>query len=132
MNGAIYRQYVQQMLAPILTPGDVVVLDNLPAHRVAGVRHLIEARGASLLFLPIYSPDLNPIELMFAKLKSLLRSAGARTIERLWTDLGTCLAQFSARNARDMSDTPATDRRGETGLSLRRGQWRPDRRLRSA
>ena len=96
MNGAIFRQYVRQLLAPTLAPGDVVILDNLAAHKVTGVRHLIEARGASLLFLPAYSPDLNPIELMFAKLKTLLRSAGARTIERLWTDLGTCLGHFSA------------------------------------
>lgn len=96
MNGAIFRQYVRQMLAPTLAPGDVVILDNLAAHKVAGIRELIEARGATLLYLPPYSPDLNPIELLFAKLKALLRSAAARTIEQLWTDLGTCLEHFSA------------------------------------
>lgn len=94
MNGAIFRQYVGELLAPTLKPGDVVVMDNLAAHKVSGIREAIEARGATLIHLPAYSPDLNPIELLFAKLKHLLRSAAARTVDRLWTTLGDCLDQF--------------------------------------
>jgi transposase len=100
INGAIFRQYVEDQLAPTLTPGDVVVMDNLPAHKVTGIRELIEARGAILLYLPPYSPDLNPIELLFAKLKHLLRSAAARTIDRLWTTLGACLERFAPDECR--------------------------------
>ena len=83
------------MLAPTLTPGDVVVMDNLPAHKGAAIRALIEARGVTLLHLPRYSPDLNPVELMFAELKHLLRSAAAGSTDRLWTVLGDCLKHFS-------------------------------------
>jgi transposase len=96
MNGAIFRAYVEQVLAPTLSAGDVVVLDNLSSHKVAGVREAIEARGASLLYLPPYSPDLNPIEQAFAKLKALLRAAAARTVEQLWTAIGQLLERFSA------------------------------------
>jgi transposase len=85
MDGDAFRVYVDQVLAPELKPGDIVVLDNLPAHRVDGVRKAIEAAGASLLYLPPYSPDFNPIELAFAKLKALLRAAAPRTIPDLWT-----------------------------------------------
>lgn len=95
MNGLIFRHYISEQLAPTLRPGDVVVMDNLSAHKVSGIRELIEAQGASLLYLPAYSPDLNPIELMFAKLKHLLRSASARTIDALWTTLGSCLDRFA-------------------------------------
>lgn len=95
MNAEIFRYYIDEMLAPTLLPGDVVVMNNLPAHKGAAIRALIEARGATLLYLPPYSPDLNPIELMFAKLKHLLRSAAARSIDRLWTVLGDCLKHFS-------------------------------------
>src|SRR3712207_2288165 len=84
INGRAFLAYVEQMLAPILRPGDVVVMDNLGSHKVAGVRAAVEARGASLLYLPPYSPDLNPIELAFSKLKRLLRSAAARTVGALW------------------------------------------------
>ena len=91
MNGSIFRQYVRDMLAPLLRPGDVVIADNLAAHKVAGIRELIEARGATLLYLPAYSPDLNPIELVFAKLKHLLRSSATRTVAALWDSLGDCL-----------------------------------------
>ena len=94
MNGAIFRFYVETQLAPALHRGDVVVMDNLAAHKANVIRDLIEARGAILLYLPAYSPDLNPIELVFAKLKHLLRSAAERTIDRLWTTLGTCLNHF--------------------------------------
>lgn len=80
MNGDVFRAYVEQQLAPTLRPGDVVIMDNLASHKVSGVRQAIEAVGAELVYLPPYSPDLNPIEQAFAKLKALLRSAAARTI----------------------------------------------------
>lgn len=94
MTGEIFRAYVEQILAPTLAPGDIVVMDNLAAHKVAGVREAIEARGASLLYLPPYSPDLNPIEQLFAKLKALLRKAAARTVEALWTAIAQFLDRF--------------------------------------
>ena len=85
---------MEQELAPALEPGDVVVLDNLAAHKVAGVEAAIRAVGASLLYLPPYSPDLNPIEQLFAKLKALLRKAATRTREALWTEIGRLLDHF--------------------------------------
>lgn len=85
MNAAAFRAYVEQALAPTLNPGDIVVMDNLPAHKGAAVRTAIEACGASLLLLPPYSPDFNPIENAFAKFKSNLRKAAARTVETLET-----------------------------------------------
>jgi transposase len=96
MDGEAFLAYVQQFLAPALRPGDVVIMDNLASHKVAGVREAIEQAGARLLYLPPYSPDLNPIEQVFAKLKALLRSAACRTIEALWTKIGDLLAQFNA------------------------------------
>ena len=92
MTGTAFRAYVEQFLAPALTPGDVVVLDNLAAHKVAGVRQALAAAGASLLYLPPYSPDLNPIEQLFAKFKALLRKAATRTKEELWSTIGRLLA----------------------------------------
>jgi len=95
MNGASFLAYVEQMLAPTLRPGDIVVLDNLGSHKVAGVRQGIAARGASLLSLPPYSPDLNPIELAFSKLKRLLRTAATRTVPALWDAIAGLLGQFT-------------------------------------
>jgi transposase len=95
MTGEAFLAYVQQFLAPELKPGDVVVMDNLSAHKVAGVAEAIRAAGASLMYLPPYSPDLNPIEQAFAKLKALLRKAAARTREALWTTIGQLLDTFS-------------------------------------
>jgi transposase len=92
MTGIAFRAYVEQFLAPALEPGDVVVLDHLAAHKVDGVRQAITAVGASLLYLPPYSPDLNPIEQLFAKLKALLRKAAARTRDELWSTIGRLLA----------------------------------------
>ena len=100
MNGQAFRTYVVDVLAPTLRPGDTVVLDNLPAHKVSGVRERIEAAGAQLLFLPAYSPDFNPIELAFAKLKALLRSAAARTIPDLWDAIRRSLDRFSPAECR--------------------------------
>ena len=95
MNGELFEAYVRQQLVPTLRPGDVVVMDNLSSHKRVGVRLAIESVGATLRFLPPYSPDLNPIELSFAKLKSLLRKAEERTITALWTLLGKALDAFS-------------------------------------
>jgi transposase len=87
--------YVEQLLAPSLQPGDIVVMDNLSSHKVDGVRRAIKAKGAFLLYLPPYSPDLNPIELAFSKLKALLRKAAARSVDELWRVIGGLLDQFS-------------------------------------
>jgi transposase len=95
MTGAYFRAYVEQMLAPALSPGDVVVMDNLAAHKVSGVEAAIRRVGASLLYLPAYSPDLNPIEQVFAKLKALLREAEARTKDALWSAIGRFLDRFT-------------------------------------
>jgi len=95
MNGEWFLAYSRQVLAPTLRPGDVVILDNLPAHKGAAVREAIEATGARLLFLPPYSPDFNPIENAFAKLKTLLRKAAARTVDQLWRVIGDCLDAFT-------------------------------------
>jgi transposase len=94
MTGPAFRAYVEQFLAPALAPGDVVVLDNLAAHKVDGVRQAIAAAGASILYLPPYSPDLNPIEQLFAKLKALLRKAAARTKDALWSIIGRLLEAY--------------------------------------
>ena len=101
MTGQTFRAYIEQCLAPTLSPGDVVVMDNLTAHKVAGVRQSIAAAGASILYLPPYSPDLNPIEQMFAKLKALLRKAAARTRETLWTTIGNLIETFSPDECRN-------------------------------
>jgi transposase len=101
MNGEVFRAYVEQMLTPSLRPDDVVVLDNLPAHKVAGVREAIQAVGASLLYLPPYSPDLNPIEQIFAKLKALLRKAATRTRHALWQIIGQLLDTIPAHECRN-------------------------------
>jgi len=95
MTGAWFLAYVEQVLVPTLNPGDIVILDNLPAHKGSATREAIEATGARLLFLPPYSPDFNPIENAFAKLKALLRKAAARTLEELWRVIGDCLDAFS-------------------------------------
>lgn len=101
MNGPAFLAYVEQVLAPELTPGDIVIMDNLPAHKVPGVRQAIEKAGASLLLLPPYSPDFNPIEMAFAKLKALLRKAASRTIDHLWAEIAACLSQFSPTECRN-------------------------------
>jgi transposase len=95
MNGNAFLAYVEQVLAPTLRPGDIVIMDNLPAHKRTGVRDAIEATGATLRFLPPYSPDFNPIENAFAKLKAVLRKAAARTIGDLWNAIGDALPLFS-------------------------------------
>jgi transposase len=96
VNGEIFRAYLEQFLVPTLAPGDIVILDNLGSHKGAGVRRAIEAAGAQLLYLPPYSPDLNPIEQVFAKLKALLRKAAARSVTALWAAAGELLRHYSA------------------------------------
>ena len=95
MDGDAFRAYVSQVLAPELTIGDVVIMDNLPAHKVKGVRQTIEAAGATLIYLPAYSPDLNPIEMAFSKFKALLRAAAARTIPDLWDAIRMAIDAFT-------------------------------------
>jgi transposase len=95
MNADAFRAYVRHVLAPTLRAGDTVVMDNLPAHKVAGIRELIEAAGARRLYLPPYSPDFNPIENAFSKLKAILRKAAARSITDLWDAIGAAIDQFT-------------------------------------
>lgn len=95
INGRSFLAYVEQMLVPTLSPGDVVILDNLGSHKGAAARKTIRRAGAHLLFLPPYSPDLNPIEMVFAKLKTLLRKAAERTVEATWRKVGSLLNQFT-------------------------------------
>jgi len=94
MTGAIFVEYVRQCLVPTLSPGDIVIMDNLPAHKGEAVRQIIEAAGAELRYLPPYSPDLNPIEQFIAKLKAHLRKAEERSIEALWRRIGQLLDRF--------------------------------------
>ena len=94
LDGLAFRAYVEQVLIPTLRPGDTVILDNLSSHEGTAVRRALEGAGATLRFLPPYSPDLTPIEQVFAKLKTLLRHAAARTVEATWRRLGTLLHPF--------------------------------------
>jgi transposase len=95
MNGPAFLAYVEQVLVPTLSQGDIVVMDNLPAHKPVAVREAIEAAGAELLFLPPYSPDFNPIEMAFSKLKSFLKKTAARTKEDLWDAIGQGIDAFA-------------------------------------
>lgn len=95
MNGAWFLAYVQQVLAPTLKPGDIVIMDNLATHKSTPVRDAFETVGARLLFLPPYSPDLNPIENAFAKLKALLRKTAARSIDQLWDAIARIIQTYS-------------------------------------
>jgi transposase len=95
INGRSFLAYVEQILVPTLKPGDIVIMDNLGSHKGKAVRAAIRNAGAKLLFLPPYSPDLNPIEQVFAKLKTLLRKAEERTVEATWQRIGTLLSAFA-------------------------------------
>jgi len=97
MDGDAFKAYVKQLLAPSLKPRDIVIMDNLSSHKVTGVREAIKAAKASLLYLPSYSPDLNPIELAFSKLKALLRKAAARSLEDLEQAIAEAIDQFSTQ-----------------------------------
>lgn len=96
INGERFLAWVRQALVPTLSPGDIVIMDNLGSHKVAGIREAIEAAGASVRYLPPYSPDLNPIEQVFSKLKAILRRIAARSVETLWQAIDTALDEFSA------------------------------------
>ena len=95
INGELFLAYVNKILAPTLRKGEIVVLDNLSSHKVAGVKELIESAGAEVLYLPPYSPDFNPIENVFSKLKTMLRKLKSRTMEDLWNNLGKLCDIFS-------------------------------------
>jgi transposase len=101
MDGDAFRTYVAAILVPELKAGDIVIMDNLPAHRVSGVREAIEQAGARLLYLPPYSPDFNPIENAFAKLKTLLRATAARTIPDLWNAIADAINRFTPDECRN-------------------------------
>ena len=96
INREAFQAYVEQVLVGELRPGDIVIMDNLSSHKGPAIRQAIEAVGASLLFLPPYSPDFNPIENAFAKLKALLRGAAERTVDALWTTIGSLIDRFTA------------------------------------
>jgi transposase len=106
INGTSFRAYIEQFLVPTLSPGDVVVMDNLGSHKGEAVRRLIRAAGAKLFFLPRYSPNLNPIEQVFAKLKPLLRKTDPRKIEATWRGIGELLGHFTPPNAPILSSMP--------------------------
>jgi transposase len=101
IDGAAFRAYVEQFLAPTLSSGDIVVMDNLGSHKVAGIREAIEAKGANLVYLPPYSPDLNPIEQFFAKLKAILRKLAVRTVEALWQAIAVALDDLDPAECRN-------------------------------
>lgn len=100
INRPAFEAFVEQILVPTLSPGDIVVMDNLSSHKGERVERLIQAAGANLLYLPPYSPDLNPIEPAFSKLKQLLRSIAHRTVDALWADVQRILDQISTSDAR--------------------------------
>lgn len=101
MDGATFLAYVRDFLCPSLKPGDIVIADNLGSHKVTGVREAIESAGATLRYLPPYSPDLNPIEKLFAKLKTLLRNAATRSIDALWHHIGMLMDAFTPDECRN-------------------------------
>jgi len=101
MNGEVFKTYLKTQLAPTLKPGDIVICDNLAAHKVAGTKEIVEAAGAKIIYLPPYSPDLNPIEQAFAKLKTLLRKAMARSFDALWKTIGKLLNLFKPHECKN-------------------------------
>lgn len=105
MNAAIFKTYVERCLAPSLRPGDIVIMDNLSSHKGAAIAKAIRARKAELYFLPPYSPDLNPIEQAFAKLKALLRQAAERSIEALGQTIGRLLDRFTPQECENYFET---------------------------
>lgn len=101
MTGEAFKIYLKTQLVPTLKPGDIVICDNLSAHKVAGVKEIIEAAGAKIMYLPPYSPDLNPIEQVFAKLKALLRKAAERSVEKLWQTIGKLIDLFKPQECKN-------------------------------
>lgn len=101
MDGESFLAYTEQILSPALQEGNIVIMDNLACHKVSGVKQAIERAGAELLYLPPYSPDLNPIEQLFAKFKALIRKTGPRTISDLWERIGLLMSCFSAEECKN-------------------------------
>ena len=101
IDGECFRAYVEQQLVPVLRPGDIVIMDNLGSHKSAALRRLIKAAGARLWYLPPYSPDLNPIEQAFAKIKHWMRAAQQRSLEDTWRHVGNLVATFSPDECRN-------------------------------
>ena len=101
INGGWFEAYVEQVLVPTLKPGDIVIMDNLSSHKRAAARELIENAGAKLAFLPPYSPDFNPIEKAFSKLKALLRKAAERTVDGLWAAIGNLIGHITPAECRN-------------------------------
>ena len=110
MHGAAFLAYVEQVLVPTLSPGDIVIMDNLPAHKLAGVRRAIEAAGAELRFLPPYSPDFNPIEMAFSKLKAFLKKIAARTKDDLWGAVAHAIDLFTPTESQNYFAAAGYDR----------------------
>ncbi len=110
MHGAAFLAYVEQVLVPSLSPADIVVMDNLPAHKPLAVRQAIEAAGAELRFLPPYSPDFNPIEMAFSKLKALLKKTAARTVDDLWDAIAEAIETFTPTKCQNYFAAAGYDR----------------------
>ena len=109
MHGAAFLAYVEQVLVPTLKPGDIVVMDNLPAHKPLAVRRAIQAAGAELRFLPPYSPDFNPIEMAFSKLKALLKKAAARSLDDLFDAIASSIDTFTPQECRNYFNAAGYD-----------------------
>src|SRR3546814_17493547 len=126
MDGAAFDAYVRTQLAPTLTCGDVVILDNLNVHKSPRAAKALAERGAWFLFLPKYSPDLNPIEMAFAKLKTLLRKAAARTYDKLWRALGDICDLFDPQECWNYLQDRSEERRvGKECVNTCRSRWSP-------
>lgn len=110
MHGAAFLAYVEQVLVPTLKPGDIVVMDNLPAHKPTAVRRVIEGAGAELRFLPPYSPDFNPIEMAFSKLKAFLKKKAARTVDDLWGAIANGIDAFTPTDCQNYFASAGYDR----------------------
>ena len=111
MHGAAFLAYVEQVLVPTLKPGEIVIMDNLPAHKPIAVRKAIEAAGAELRFLPPYSPDFNPIEMAFSKLKAFLKKAAARTVDDLWAAIAHGINTFTQTECQNYFSAAGYDRK---------------------
>lgn len=111
MHGGAFRAYVEQVLVPTLAPGDIVVMDNLPAHKPTAIRQAIERAGAELRFLPAYSPDFNPIEMAFSKLKAFLKKHAPRTVADLWSAIAQGIDTYTPAECRNYFAAAGYDRK---------------------
>ena len=134
MDGPSFLAYVEQILAPTLRKGDIVFMDNLRTHKIDGVRQAVEAVGAKVRYLPAYSPDLNPIEMAFSKLKTALRKGAVRTVTTLTKLIGKLIKTFEPEhctNYFDMPDTRSEPHQAETALAKKAADWSDQGRLAS-